>query len=205
MSSRRPNASLRAVACTDYSVPGRAPWTTLTRYPPPGQPRPCLPTLTLTLTPTANCQLPTEILPHTRLQRERTVLNYSITRQVPCPRAQCELPSRSSMVPQTRSRASDGLTRVSYYEPPPPTTEPAPKSKTAKKPKVYRRSDPTPEQVHFPARKKTVRTYGKGRRSLPSKTPDQSTLTQIGWIPSTFQEEEDDDLGELIEPRSTLR
>lgn len=68
------------------------------------------------------------------------------------------------------------------------------KSSVAKKAKVYRGSEPAPKQLHFPARNKTIRTYGKGkaRRSLPSKTPDQSTLTQIGWIPSTYQEEEDD-------------
>lgn len=68
------------------------------------------------------------------------------------------------------------------------------KSSVAKKPKVYRRSEPAPKQLHFPARNKTIRTYGKSkaRRSLPSKTPEQSTLTQIGWIPSTYQEEEDD-------------
>lgn len=68
------------------------------------------------------------------------------------------------------------------------------KSSVAKKPKVYRSSEPAPKQLHFPARNKTIRTYGKSkaRRSLPSKTPDQSTLTQFGWIPSTYQEEEDD-------------
>lgn len=68
------------------------------------------------------------------------------------------------------------------------------KPSAIKKPKVYRGSEPAPRQVHFPARNKTIRTYGKGkaRRSLPAKTPEQSTLTQIGWIPSTYQEEEDD-------------
>lgn len=68
------------------------------------------------------------------------------------------------------------------------------KSSVAKKSKVYRPSEPAPKQLHFPARNKTIRTYGKGkaRRSLPSKTPDQSTLTQLGWIPSTYQEDEDD-------------
>lgn len=68
------------------------------------------------------------------------------------------------------------------------------KSAKPKKPKVHHVSEPAPRQVYFPARSTTVRTYGKGkaRRSLPSKTPDQSTLTQIGWIPSTYQEDEDD-------------
>ncbi|ROW03010.1 hypothetical protein VMCG_05676 [Cytospora schulzeri] len=100
------------------------------------------------------------------------------------------------MAPQTRSRVSDGAARVSYYEPPPPSPPaktPASRGKPAKKPKVYRRSDPAPQQAHFPARKTTIRTYGKNRRSLPSKTPDQSTLTQIGWIPSTYQNEDEDE------------
>lgn len=68
------------------------------------------------------------------------------------------------------------------------------KSSMAKKSKVHHRPEPAPRQVYFPARRKTVRTYGKAkaRRSLPSKTADQSTLTQIGWIPSTYQEDEDD-------------
>jgi predicted transcriptional regulator len=63
-----------------------------------------------------------------------------------------------------------------------------------KKSKVHRRSEPAPQQRYFPARTRTIRTYGKGktRRSLPSKASDQSTLTQIGWIPSTYQEDEDD-------------
>ncbi|KAK7742312.1 hypothetical protein SLS53_004456 [Cytospora paraplurivora] len=106
------------------------------------------------------------------------------------------------MAPQTRSRASDGDARVSYHEPPPPPPPPATasasKPRVTKRSKVYRRSDPAPQQVHFSTRKKTIRTYGKGRRSLPPKTPDQSTLTQIGWIPSTYQDEEDeDDLGPI--------
>ncbi|KAG6361889.1 hypothetical protein INS49_010118 [Diaporthe citri] len=99
------------------------------------------------------------------------------------------------MAPQTRSRTSGGAAQSSMDD---LVTRTAPeassKSSVAKKPKVYRRSEPAPKQLYFPARNKTVRTYGKGkaRRSLPSKTPDQSTLTQIGWIPSTYQEEEDD-------------
>ncbi|KUI53645.1 hypothetical protein VP1G_00948 [Cytospora mali] len=108
------------------------------------------------------------------------------------------------MAPQTRARASNGAARPSYYEPPPPSPPPATtstsKAKATKKSKIYRRSDPTPQQIHFPARKKTIRTYGKGRRSLPSKTPGQSTLTQIGWIPSTFPDEEDDDMGQDVDP-----
>lgn len=68
------------------------------------------------------------------------------------------------------------------------------KSSKTKKTKVHHISEPAPRQVYFPARSTTVRTYGKGktRRSLPAKTSDQSTLTQIGWIPSTYQQEEDD-------------
>lgn len=99
------------------------------------------------------------------------------------------------MAPQTRSRASGGTAQSSLDD---LVTRTAPeassKSSAAKKPKVYRRSEPSPRQLYFPARNKTIRTYGKGkaRRSLPSKTADQSTLTQIGWIPSTYQEEEDD-------------
>lgn len=73
-------------------------------------------------------------------------------------------------------------------------SEASSKSSKTKKPKVHRPSGPAPKQLYFPARSKTIRTYGKGktRRSLPSKTSDQSTLTQIGWIPSTYQEDEDD-------------
>lgn len=99
------------------------------------------------------------------------------------------------MAPQTRSRTSGGTAQSSIDE---VVTRTAPeassKSSVAKKPKVYRRSAPAPKQLHFPARNKTIRTYGKGkaRRSLPSKTGVQSTLTQIGWIPSTYQEDEDD-------------
>lgn len=99
------------------------------------------------------------------------------------------------MAPQTRSRTSGGAAQSSLDD---VVTRTAPeassKSSAAKKPKVYRRSAPTPKQQHFPARNKTIRTYGKGkaRRSLPAKTADQSTLTQIGWIPSTYQEDEDD-------------
>lgn len=72
--------------------------------------------------------------------------------------------------------------------------EPSSKSSRPQKLKVHHTSEPAPRQLYFPARSTTVRTYGKGkaRRSLPSKTPDQSTLTQIGWIPSTYQEDEDD-------------
>ncbi|KAI3398001.1 hypothetical protein diail_9978 [Diaporthe ilicicola] len=100
------------------------------------------------------------------------------------------------MAPQTRSRASGGTAQSSLDEMVTRTASDAPsKSSATKKLKVYERSEPAPRQVHFPARNKTIRTYGKGkaRRSLPSKTPDQSTLTQIGWIPSTYNEEEDDD------------
>lgn len=99
------------------------------------------------------------------------------------------------MAPQTRSRTSGGTAQSSLDD---LVTRTAPeassKSSVSKKPKVYRRSEPAPRQLHFPARNKTIRTYGKGkaRRSLPSKTADQSTLTQIGWIPSTYQEDEDD-------------
>ncbi|KAL1881294.1 hypothetical protein Daus18300_001147 [Diaporthe australafricana] len=99
------------------------------------------------------------------------------------------------MAPQTRSRASGGAAQSSIDDLVTRTAPDIPsKSSATKKPKVYQRSEPAPRQVYFPARSKTIRTYGKGkaRRSLPSKTPDQSTLTQIGWIPSTFQEEEDD-------------
>ncbi|ROW03375.1 hypothetical protein VSDG_01227 [Cytospora chrysosperma] len=101
------------------------------------------------------------------------------------------------MAPETRSRASGGTSRVSYYEPPPPPSPPAKastsKTKTTKKTRVYRRSDPAPQQVRFPGRQTTIRTYGKNRRSLPSKPPNQSTLTQIGWIPSTYQDEDDEE------------
>lgn len=99
------------------------------------------------------------------------------------------------MAPQTRSRTSGGAVQSSLDEVVTRTAaEASSKSSVAKKPKVYRRSEPAPKQLHFPARNKTIRTYGKGkaRRSLPPKTADQSTLTQIGWIPSTYQEEEDD-------------
>ncbi|KAK2597836.1 hypothetical protein N8I77_012597 [Diaporthe amygdali] len=99
------------------------------------------------------------------------------------------------MAPQTRSRTSGDPAQSSLDDLVTRTASEAPsKSSATKKLKVYKRSEPAPRQLHFPARNKTVRTYGKGkaRRSLPSKIPDQSTLTQIGWIPSTYQEEEDD-------------
>ncbi|POS80223.1 hypothetical protein DHEL01_v201382 [Diaporthe helianthi] len=107
------------------------------------------------------------------------------------------------MAPQTRSRTSGGAAQTSMDDLVTRTAgEASSKSSKTKKLKVHRISEPAPKQVYFPARTTTVRTYGKGkaRRSLPSKTPDQSTLTQIGWIPSTYQEEEDDmdDLIDLI-------
>ncbi|KAL2276491.1 hypothetical protein FJTKL_00915 [Diaporthe vaccinii] len=104
-------------------------------------------------------------------------------------------PDTATMAPQTRSRTSGRTAKLSMDALATRTApEASSKSSVAKKPKVHRPSEPGPKQLHFPARNKTIRTYGKGkpRRSLPSKTPDQSTLTQIGWIPSTYQEDEDD-------------
>lgn len=85
-----------------------------------------------------------------------------------------------------------------------------------KKDKIYRKETPQPEwtQIQLPARNATVKpkkTYGKKQRhSLPAsfppastskkggkvkdKDPRQSTLTQIGWVPSTFPEDDDDEL-----------
>lgn len=100
-------------------------------------------------------------------------------------------------------------------ESPSAVADPASKqtSSMCKKDKVYRKETPQPEmkQLQFPARSATVRpkkTYGKKqRKSLPaffteststksgkSKDKDsrQSTLTQIGWVPSTFPEDDDE-------------
>lgn len=88
---------------------------------------------------------------------------------------------------------------------------------TTKKNKVYRKSLPPPklQQIQFPARSTTVRpkkTYGKKQRnSLPAsilstskkdfqssqETLKQSTLTQIGWVPSTYPEDDEDDEDEI--------
>lgn len=92
----------------------------------------------------------------------------------------------------------------------------------SKKQKTYRKTSPNPqlEQLTFPARKKTVRSKKttvkttsdpapkkQQRHSLPAslgsssnKKNDttQSTLTQIGWrVPSTFPEDEDDDVAAI--------
>ncbi|KAG8169550.1 hypothetical protein KVR01_000295 [Diaporthe batatas] len=99
------------------------------------------------------------------------------------------------MAPQTRSRKSGGAAQTSMDDLVTQTSaEASSKSAKPKKPKAHHISEPAHRQLYFPARSTTIRTYGKGkaRRSLPAKPPDQSTLTQIGWIPSTYQDDEDD-------------
>ncbi|KAL2021707.1 hypothetical protein VTK56DRAFT_6799 [Thermocarpiscus australiensis] len=66
-------------------------------------------------------------------------------------------------------------------------------------------STPVPQQVHFPARRRIVRTYG--RRSLPAasaaaaaaRSPQQRTLTQIDFVRSSSGgvRAEEDEEGEL--------
>lgn len=92
------------------------------------------------------------------------------------------------------------------------------KGKAKDSQKVYRKASPAPElkQATFPAARKTVRQKKattttkktKTRHSLPtsfgatkrveqpsssSRATRQSTLTQIGWVPSTFPDDDDED------------
>lgn len=116
------------------------------------------------------------------------------------------------MAPRTRSsRSGADLEQDNKAAP-----EKTPQQTTATrndKDKTYRKETPRPElkQVRFPARSTTVRpkkTYGKKRHSMPARLPPsstskrtgkakdedphQSTLTQIGWVPSTFPEDDDE-------------
>lgn len=101
-----------------------------------------------------------------------------------------------------------------------PNTQKDTHTRANKTKKVYRKASPEPEleQLKFPARRKMVRekkntpttstgnnkkqtrhslraslsgNKAKGRKNK-EEDPKQSTLTQIGWVPSTFPEGDDD-------------
>lgn len=117
-----------------------------------------------------------------------------------------------NMAPRTRSARNPGADPEQDTDIVP---EQSSKQTTSlrKKDKGYRKENLNSEikQLQFPARSTTVRpkkTYGKKqRRSLPpyfppstsnksgrvkDEDPRQSTLTQIGWVPSTFPEDDDE-------------
>lgn len=119
------------------------------------------------------------------------------------------------MAPRTRSSRSGADIEQDNES----VSEKAPKQTASMRnqDKIYRKETARPElkQLQFPARNTTTRpkkTYGKKQHSLPphlppstskrsgkvkDEDPRQSTLTQIGWVPSTFPEDDDE-----IEPLS---
>lgn len=117
------------------------------------------------------------------------------------------------MAPRTRSARKPEADAEQNSDAVAPAESSKQTTSTRKKDKVYHKATPRPEvkQLQFPARSTTVRpkkTYGKKqRRSMPpnfppltfkksgdgkDEAPRQSTLTQIGWVPSTFPEDDDE-------------
>ncbi|KAK0641268.1 hypothetical protein B0T16DRAFT_419560 [Cercophora newfieldiana] len=62
--------------------------------------------------------------------------------------------------------------------------------------RVYRRSPPAPQQAQFPARRRTVKTYGRKSTGSSARSLRQQTLTQIDYVTQTSPQDPED----LLEP-----